>query len=70
MKNRAVCLLIVFVLFLTGAQGHGLGQDKPWWGGLYLGAAGYSEQSGLPASEYLGDAPPSRGVGKVKEKER
>jgi hypothetical protein len=46
-------LLIAALLLLSGVRSHSLGHDKPWWGGLYVGTAGFSRQSGLPDSEYL-----------------
>jgi hypothetical protein len=53
MRYRAVSILIAVLLLLSVLQCRALGQNKSWWGGFYIGTAGFSRQSGLPDAEYL-----------------
>ena len=46
-------LLLLAVLLFPAASGRSLGQESPWWAGLYAESCGFSERTGLPAAEYL-----------------
>jgi len=53
MRGMAVTLLLLLALFLLVTPAGALGAEKPWFGGLYTGFCGFSEQTRLPAAEYL-----------------
>lgn len=53
MRRVPVILLLFLSLFIPANESCALGAEKPWFGGLYTGFCGFSEQTGLPAAEYL-----------------
>ena len=53
MRRIPVTLLLLLSLFFPANEISALGADKPWFGGLYTGFCGFSEQTGLPEAEYL-----------------
>jgi hypothetical protein len=53
MRRIPIILLLLLSLFFPGNETCALGVEKPWFGGLYTGFCGFSEQTGLPAAEYL-----------------
>jgi hypothetical protein len=53
MRRLAVTLSILLSLLAWAAPADALGAEKPWFGGVYSGFSGFSEQTGLPAAEYL-----------------
>jgi len=49
------CLLVLGLLgCLVPALVSALGQDKPWFGGIYTQSSGYSTETGLPAAAWFG----------------
>jgi hypothetical protein len=52
-RRTPVILLLLLCLFFPANETCALGAEKPWFGGLYTGFCGFSEQTGLPAGEYL-----------------
>jgi hypothetical protein len=53
MRRIPVILLLLLCLFFPADETCALGAEKPWFGGLYTGFCGFSEQTGPPAGEYL-----------------
>jgi hypothetical protein len=53
MRRTPIMLLLLLSLFFPVSESCALGADKPWFGGLYAGFCGFSEQTGLAAAEYL-----------------
>lgn len=53
MQRIPVMLMLSLSLLFSVNEARALGAEKPWFGGLYTGFCGFSEQTELPAAEYL-----------------
>jgi hypothetical protein len=53
MRRFAVCAFALLYLLVWAFPANSLGAEKPWFGGIYTSFRGFSEQTGLPAAEYM-----------------
>ena len=53
MRRIAVRAFALLSLLVGAVPANPLGVEKPWFGGVYTSFRGFSEQTGLPAAEYL-----------------